>query len=105
MPCFIPDSISHQAPHPLPLQTPLTSFFLLRRLPLPRPAAAAVLLQCYENERGEGVYTLQKVAPDGTPTRLAHPAHFSPDDKFSWHHVALKRRFGVLLTQRSRPLL
>ncbi|XP_032937387.1 H/ACA ribonucleoprotein complex subunit 3-like [Catharus ustulatus] len=92
-------------PRPLPVQTPLTSFFLLRRLPLPRPAAAAVLLQCYENERGERVYTLRKVAPDGTPTCSAHPARLSPDDKFSRHRVALKRRFGVLLTQRSRPLL
>uniref|UniRef100_H0ZY61 H/ACA ribonucleoprotein complex subunit 3 n=2 Tax=Taeniopygia guttata TaxID=59729 RepID=H0ZY61_TAEGU len=58
-----------------------------------------------ENEGGERVYTLRKVSPDGVPTRLAHPARFSPDDKFSRHRLALKRRFGVLPTQRGRTLL
>ncbi|GHP06840.1 snoRNP complex protein [Pycnococcus provasolii] len=29
------------------------------------------------------IYTLSKTAPDGTPTKSAHPARFSPDDKFS----------------------
>ncbi|NP_001232365.1 H/ACA ribonucleoprotein complex subunit 3-like [Taeniopygia guttata] len=64
-----------------------------------------MFLQCYENERGERVYTLRKVSPDGVPTRSAHPARFSPDDKFSRHRLALKRRFGVLPTQRGRTLL
>uniref|UniRef100_A0A674H7J0 Nucleolar protein 10 n=1 Tax=Taeniopygia guttata TaxID=59729 RepID=A0A674H7J0_TAEGU len=63
-----------------------------------------MFLQCYENERGERVYTL-RVSPDGVPTRSAHPARFSPDDKFSRHRLALKRRFGVLPTQRGRTLL
>ncbi|NWW17328.1 NOP10 protein, partial [Falcunculus frontatus] len=64
-----------------------------------------MFLQCYTNERGERVYTLKKLSPEGIPTRSAHPARFSPDDKFSRHRLALKRRFGVLPTQRGRTLL
>lgn len=47
----------------------------------------------------------QKVAPDGTPTQSAHPARFSPDDKFSKQRVALKKRFGLLPTQLPKPEL
>ena len=47
----------------------------------------------------------QKLSPAGLPTSSAHPARFSPDDRFSRHRLALKRRFGVLPTQRPRPLL
>ncbi len=43
---------------------------------------------------------LQKVAPDGTPTQSAHPARFSPDDKFSRERTTCKKRFGLLLTQQ-----
>ncbi|NXN95666.1 NOP10 protein, partial [Rhinopomastus cyanomelas] len=64
-----------------------------------------MFLQCYRDERGGRVYTLKKVTPDGRPTRSAHPARFSPDDKFSRHRLVLKGRFGVLPTQRGRPLL
>ncbi|NWJ07129.1 NOP10 protein, partial [Crypturellus undulatus] len=64
-----------------------------------------MFLQFYENERGERVYTLKKSAPDGRATASAHPARFSPDDKYSRHRVALKRRFRVLPTQQPRPLL
>ncbi|NXO23186.1 NOP10 protein, partial [Cisticola juncidis] len=64
-----------------------------------------MFLQCYTNERGERVYTLRRMSPHGTPTRSAPPARFSPDDKFSRHRVAVKRRFGILLTQQSRPVL
>ncbi|NXF62143.1 NOP10 protein, partial [Ciccaba nigrolineata] len=64
-----------------------------------------MFLQCYSDERGERVYTLKQVSPAGQPTRSAHPARFSPDDKFSRHRLALKRRFGVLPTQQARPLL
>ena len=42
----------------------------------------------------------QKTGPDGKPTLLAHPARFSPDDKFSKQRVACKKRFGLLLTQQ-----
>uniref|UniRef100_A0A8C5QPS3 Nucleolar protein 10 n=1 Tax=Leptobrachium leishanense TaxID=445787 RepID=A0A8C5QPS3_9ANUR len=47
----------------------------------------------------------QKVAPDGQPTSSAHPARFSPDDKYSRHRVALKKRFGLLLTQQPKPVM
>jgi len=54
----------------------------------------------YMNEKGERVYTLKKTAPDGSPTQSAHPARFSPDDKFSKQRVALKKRFNLLPTQQ-----
>jgi len=34
-------------------------------------------------------------------TKSAHPARFSPDDKYSRHRVTLKKRYGLLLTQQS----
>ncbi|KAJ2797721.1 snoRNP complex protein [Coemansia helicoidea] len=50
---------------------------------------------------GNRVYTLKKVAPDGQVTKSAHPARFSPDDKYSRQRVTLKRRFGILPTQQA----
>ena len=47
----------------------------------------------------------QKTAPDGSPTQSAHPARFSPDDKFSKQRVACKKRFGLLPTQKPIPEL
>ncbi|CAD6583638.1 MAG: snoRNP complex protein [Alectoria sarmentosa] len=35
----------------------------------------------------------------GEVTKSAHPARFSPDDKYSRHRVTLKKRYGLLLTQ------
>ncbi|XP_068025749.1 H/ACA ribonucleoprotein complex subunit 3 [Melanerpes formicivorus] len=64
-----------------------------------------MFLQCYDDENGQRVYTLKKMSPGGQPTRSAHPARFSPDDRFSRHRLLLKKRFGVLPTQRPRPLL
>ena len=49
------------------------------------------------------VYTLQKTDPYGNPTISAHPARFSPDDKFSRYRIQLKKRFGILLTQQPAP--
>lgn len=49
---------------------------------------------------GTRIYTLKKVA-HGQVTKSAHPARFSPDDKWSRQRVTLKRRFGLLLTQQS----
>jgi H/ACA ribonucleoprotein complex subunit 3 len=57
----------------------------------------------YLNEKGERVYTLKKVDPEGKPTVSAHPARFSPDDKFSKERVTLKKRFGLLPTQTPHP--
>jgi len=45
------------------------------------------------------IYTLSKTAPDGTPTKSAHPARFSPDDKFSAQRILIKKRFSILPTQ------
>lgn len=57
-------------------------------------------LMYYSDDQGRRVYTLKKASPDGqTVTKTAHPARFSPDDKYSRHRVTLKKRFGQLLTQ------
>ncbi len=52
------------------------------------------------DDKGNRLYTLKKVA-HGQVTKSAHPARFSPDDKWSRQRVTLKRRFGLLLTQQS----
>ncbi|KAI5780772.1 nucleolar RNA-binding protein [Geopyxis carbonaria] len=49
---------------------------------------------------GKRVYTLKKVTDNGAITKSAHPARFSPDDKYSRHRVTLKRRYGLLLSQK-----
>ncbi|XP_053544949.1 H/ACA ribonucleoprotein complex subunit 3 [Bombina bombina] len=64
-----------------------------------------MFLQYYLNELGDRVYTMKKVDPDGQPTSSAHPARFSPDDKYSRHRVTLKKRFGLLLTQQPKPVM
>jgi H/ACA ribonucleoprotein complex subunit 3 len=51
------------------------------------------------NEQGERIYTLKKVV-DGKVTVSAHPARFSPDDKFSRQRVTLKKRFTLLPNQK-----
>ncbi|KAF9425151.1 snoRNP complex protein [Podila epigama] len=51
------------------------------------------------SDDGKRVYTLKKVTGAGKITKSAHPARFSPDDKYSRHRVTLKKRFGLLLTQ------
>ena len=63
-------------------------------------------LMYYADENGNRVYSLKKTsAVSGEATKSAHPARFSPDDKFSRHRVTLKKRFNVLLTQTvARPL-
>lgn len=48
---------------------------------------------------GKRIYTLKKVTASGEMTRSAHPARFSPDDKFSRHRITIKKRFGLLPTQ------
>ena len=49
------------------------------------------------------IYTLKKVI-DGEVSKSAHPARFSPDDKYSRHRVTIKKRYGLLLTQQSKLL-
>jgi H/ACA ribonucleoprotein complex subunit 3 len=50
------------------------------------------------------IYTLKKVI-DGEVSKSAHPARFSPDDKYSRHRVTIKKRYGLLLTQQSKFVL
>lgn len=50
---------------------------------------------------GNRLYTLKKVA-HGQVTKSAHPARFSPDDKWSRQRVTLKKRFNLLLSQQSK---
>ena len=57
-------------------------------------------LMYYVNDDGKRIYTLKKFSPAGIPTHSAHPARFSPDDKFSRQRIKLKKRFGLLLTQQ-----
>jgi H/ACA ribonucleoprotein complex subunit 3 len=52
------------------------------------------------DDAGKRSYTLKKVI-NGEVSKSAHPARFSPDDKYSRHRVTLKRRYGLLMTQQS----
>ncbi|KAA8906291.1 H/ACA ribonucleo protein complex subunit 3 [Sphaerosporella brunnea] len=52
---------------------------------------------------GKRIYTLKKITASGAVTKSAHPARFSPDDKYSRHRVTLKRRYGLLLSQQAEP--
>src|SRR5271170_6714061 len=48
-------------------------------------------------QTGKRVYTLKKIGGEGSITKSAHPARFSPDDKFSRQRVILKKRYGIFL--------
>lgn len=52
-------------------------------------------LMYYTNDQGKRVYTLDKQSPTGEVTKSAHPARFSPDDKYSRHRLTLKQRFNM----------
>jgi H/ACA ribonucleoprotein complex subunit 3 len=56
------------------------------------------MLLRFSTEEGTGrrQYTLQALSASGALTFSAHPARFSPDDKFSSQRVACKRRFQLL---------
>ncbi|ORZ33236.1 H/ACA ribonucleo protein complex, subunit Nop10 [Catenaria anguillulae PL171] len=57
-------------------------------------------LMYHLNAEGKRVYTLKKSTETGEMTKSAHPARFSPDDKFSRHRVTIKKRFGLLLNNQ-----
>ncbi len=59
----------------------------------------AMYLRYYLDQNGNRVYTLKVVLEDGSYTLNAHPARFSPDDKFSKERMECKERFGLLVTQ------
>eukprot|EP00954_Amorphochlora_amoebiformis_P019647 1333945-Amorphochlora_amoeboformis.AAC.1 len=56
-------------------------------------------LMYYLDSDGKRVYTLKK-SVNGKATKSAHPARFSPDDKFSQQRIICKKRFNLLLTQQ-----
>lgn len=60
-------------------------------------------LMYYLDDKGNRVYTLQKMDPNGKPTLSAHPARFSVEDKYSRERITMKRRFGLLLIQQPQP--
>lgn len=62
-------------------------------------------LMMYTGSDGKRRYTLKKETPEGKPTESAHPARFSPDDKFSKQRLICKKRFGLLPTQKPQPQL
>lgn len=57
-------------------------------------------LMCSVDESGKRLYTLKKTTADAKVTKSAHPARFSPDDKWSRQRVTLKRRFGLLKLEK-----
>uniref|UniRef100_A0A915EL89 H/ACA ribonucleoprotein complex subunit 3 n=1 Tax=Ditylenchus dipsaci TaxID=166011 RepID=A0A915EL89_9BILA len=57
-------------------------------------------LKYYLNSAGKRVYTLKKTDPEDHNTLSAHPARFSPEDKFSKYRIIIKKRFGLLPTQQ-----
>ncbi|PRP88113.1 H/ACA ribonucleoprotein complex subunit 3 [Planoprotostelium fungivorum] len=56
-------------------------------------------LRYYLDNEGNRIYTLKKASPEGKATLSAHPARFSPDDKYSRQRILVKTRFGILPTQ------
>jgi len=63
-------------------------------LPLPPPLTVLSASLC-----------AQKDTPKGMPTVSAHPARFSPDDKFSKHRLICKKRFKLLPMQNPQAPL
>jgi len=57
----------------------------------------------YFDDEGNRKYTLAKVDPSGKPTLSAHPARFSPEDKYSKERITIKKRFGLLPIQQPAP--
>ncbi|XP_071563444.1 H/ACA ribonucleoprotein complex subunit 3 [Temnothorax nylanderi] len=60
-------------------------------------------LMYYLDDKGDRVYTLEKMDPNGKPTLSAHPARFSVEDKYSRQRITMKRRHSLLLTQQPQP--
>jgi H/ACA ribonucleoprotein complex subunit 3 len=57
-------------------------------------------LRYHLDKNGKRVYTLKNILEDGSYTLNAHPARFSPDDKYSDERLKLKERHGLLITQQ-----
>jgi H/ACA ribonucleoprotein complex subunit 3 len=74
----------------------------LQRLPeaSTKPEPSNMHLMYTHDEAGKRIYTLKKIVGNKV-TKSAHPARFSPDDKYSRHRVTIKKRYGLLITQQS----
>ncbi|KAJ9477858.1 H/ACA ribonucleoprotein complex subunit NOP10, partial [Pseudozyma hubeiensis] len=83
---------NHRSLHPYSTVHLLTCRTQLKQLP-------TMHLMFTEDKDGKRIYTLKKKTIEGIITKSAHPARFSPDDKFSRHRVTIKKRFGILPTQ------
>ena len=72
--------------------------------PLRRPAHPSTATGLRPSSNPERALTVrpQKEA-EGDATHSAHPARFSPDDRYSKERVACKKRFNLLPTQRPAP--
>ncbi|RTG83296.1 H/ACA ribonucleoprotein complex subunit 3, partial [Schistosoma bovis] len=44
-------------------------------------------------------FHFQSFDPENKPTFSAHPARFTPEDRYSRHRITLKSRFGILPSQ------
>lgn len=53
-------------------------------------------LRYFLGDNGKRVYTLKMANEAGDLTLNAHPARFSPDDKYSEERIDLKRRFNLI---------
>ncbi len=62
-------------------------------------------MRYYLDEKGNRVYTMNYANDKNEFTFSAHPARFSPDDKFSHERIVCKQRFGIALTQTKAPKL
>ncbi|XP_954112.1 nucleolar protein (Nop10) [Theileria annulata] len=56
-------------------------------------------LKYYLDKEGKRVYTLKNLGPNGEHCLTAHPARFSPEDKYSKQRIALKKRFNLFMSQ------
>ncbi|XP_060536045.1 H/ACA ribonucleoprotein complex subunit 3 [Cylas formicarius] len=61
-------------------------------------------LMYYVDDSGSRIYTLKKTDPNGHLTHSAHPARFSPEDKYSKQRIIIKSRYGILKTQTPDPV-
>jgi len=62
-------------------------------------------MRYYLDNAGKRVYTMKYKIEGGDFSFSAHPARFSPDDKFSHERILSKSRNNCLLTQQAvKPL-
>ena len=99
-------------------------------LPQRKTNSVKMYLMYYLDENKKRIYTLSKVDPTGRPTFSAHPglllhirnfvwsdfywskiyspsfftARFSPEDRYAEQRVLIKKRYGLLLTQKMQKL-